>query len=183
MNSKIRASFSVGLISSISYVTYDINNKIWSDGHTCFTATYQYFLHLFMGSVGKYSRNKFDNDSMQFNSIQNQTLLYLLDKHKDTVLGQFLKYKDIKNIDEFRDKVPLTDYNFYKMKYIPRIKNGEENIMTKDKVDLLGATSGTSGYKSLIPHTPVISKIFFLHGITIVFDGLFSLTDRLLSIT
>lgn len=77
-------------------------------------------------------------------------------------------------MDDFREKVPLTDYNFYKDKYISRIVNGEENIMTKDKVDLLGATSGTSGFKSLIPHTSMISKTFFLHGITIVFDGLFS---------
>ena len=174
MKSIIRTTVSLGIVSSLSYVTYDINNKIWSESHTAYTATYQYFLHIFMSSLGKYAREKFDKQSTEFNKIQEETLFQLLDKHKETALGRDLQYKTIKTLDDFREKVPLTDYNFYKDKYIKRIVMGEENIMTKDKVDLLGATSGTSGFKSLIPHTSMISKTFFLHGITIVFDGLFS---------
>ena len=111
-----------------------------------------------MSSLGKYARRKFDQDSIDFRKAQEETLLTLIDKHKDTALGIDFDFKNIDSSEKFRETLPLTNYNFYKSKYISRILSGEENIMTQDKVDLLGATSGTSGHKSLIPHTGQISK-------------------------
>ena len=156
-----------------------VQSKIRSDSHTQSSACYQYLLHIAMSSLGKYARKKFDQDSTDFRKAQEETLLLLINKHKDTALGIDFGFKSINSSEMFRETLPLTNYNFYKSKYITRILSGEENIMTQEKVDLLGATSGTSGHRSLIPHTAQISKVFFLQGITVVFDGLFSKALRM----
>ena len=174
MRSFIFKAIPAGIATSAAYVAYDIQSKIRSDSHTQSSACYQYLLHIAMSSLGKYARKKFDQDSTDFRKAQEETLLSLIDKHKDTALGIDFDFKNINSSEMFRETLPLTNYNFYKSKYITRILSGEENIMTQEKVDLLGATSGTSGHKSLIPHTAQISKVFFLQGITVVFDGLFS---------
>ena len=90
-----------------------------------------------MSSLGKYARKKFDQDSTDFLKAQEETLLSLIDKHKDTALGIDFDFKNINSSEMFRETLPLTNYKFYKSKYIPRILSGEENIMTQEKVNLL----------------------------------------------
>jgi auxin responsive GH3 gene family len=168
------STLTAGALGSLGLVAYDVSNKIWSDSHTPYTAFYQHALHGLMRTLGAHSRKKFDESSAHFGDAQKELLLGLLDRHKGTALGQDLGYGSMASVDDFRRRVPLTDYGFYRSKYIQRIKNGEANVMTSKKVDLLGATSGTSGHKALIPHTTDVGRAFFLHGITLVFDGLFS---------
>jgi len=57
----------------------------------------------------------------------------------------------LSSIDEFRNKVSLTTYDDYR-DYIDRIvKNGEENMITSDKIDYFAKSSGTTGESKLIP--------------------------------
>ena len=95
MRSFIFKAIPAGIATSAAYVAYDIQSKIRSDSHTQSSACYQYLLHIAMSSLGKYARKKFDQDSTDFRKAQEETLLSLIDKHKDTALGIDFDFKNI----------------------------------------------------------------------------------------
>jgi len=124
---------------------------------------------------GWVARRALDRDCQSFDQVQSELLLSILEKHRDTLLGRDLGFTGLRSADDFRAHVPLTRYPFYvEGGYIERIQRGEKNIMTAEDVTLLGATSGTSGKTSLLPHTREISTAFFFRGICLVFNSMFS---------
>lgn len=81
-----------------------------------------------------------------------------------TALGNDVKLYDVKNYDDYRNTVPLTQYDFYE-KYIERIKAGEQKVMCAERVRWFGKTAGTtSGKSKLIPITRRIVRQCHLRG-------------------
>jgi len=66
---------------------------------------------------------------------------------------------DVKNIADFQNKVPITTYEDY-APYIEKIKNGKQNILTKEPVLLLEPSSGSTSAKKLIPYTKGLKREF-----------------------
>lgn len=85
-------------------------------------------------------------------AIQEQFLTNLFQTYKDTELGKKYGLQDIKNIDKFREQIPILPYSSYEP-YIERIARGEKNILTIDPVVYLNLTSGSTGKQKLIPVT------------------------------
>ena len=85
-------------------------------------------------------------------TIQEQFLMNLFQSYKDTELGKKYGLQDIKNIDKFREQIPILPYSSYEP-YIERIARGEKNILTIDPVVYLNLTSGSTGKQKLIPVT------------------------------
>lgn len=57
------------------------------------------------------------------------------------------------SIDEFREKISLTTYDDYS-EYVDRmIVNGENNVLTSNKIVYFVTSSGTTGHKKLIPRS------------------------------
>jgi hypothetical protein len=84
---------------------------------------------------------------------QQKTFRDILETVSGTALGKTLQLQHVKTYTEFRKRVPVTQYPFYET-YVERIKAGEQQVMTRDKVRWLGKTAGTTGGKSkLIPLT------------------------------
>ena len=84
--------------------------------------------------------------------VQEQFLRDLLLAHQETELGREYGLRDIKTIEQFRERIPVLPYSSYEP-YTERIARGEPNILTADPVVYLTLTSGSTGKKKLIPTT------------------------------
>src|SRR3989338_7556189 len=74
---------------------------------------------------------------------QEKLLLKIINKNKNTVFGKGHNFSSIKTIEDYRRNVPAMDYEGFRP-YIERIKNGEQNVLTRDKVVFFSTTSGTT---------------------------------------
>ena len=84
-------------------------------------------------------------------SFSEKLLLGILKKNQDTELGRRLNLGDIHSAREYQDRVPYSDYEDYR-EYVERMaKDGEQNLMTADKISFLATTSGTTGVTKRIP--------------------------------
>jgi auxin responsive GH3 family protein len=120
---------------------------------------------LVMKLLGSFRLYQIRSQSKKGFSISERTLLSILKRNKDTIYGQKYNFDTITNHDMFRSSHPLTRYDHFDP-YIkrsfrcslplthPGIAEGEQNVLTKDKVVQLGLTSGTSGSIKMIPTTP-----------------------------
>ncbi len=91
--------------------------------------------------------------------IQKSILHEILKKNKKTNYGKLYDFAHIKTIEEYQTKVPLITYEDI-IPFIQKIKDGEQNILTKDKVIFLATTSGTTSHVKLIPVTKDRMKNF-----------------------
>ncbi|WP_234737125.1 GH3 auxin-responsive promoter family protein [Tellurirhabdus bombi] len=76
----------------------------------------------------------------------------LVDEAKDTAFGRDHHFKDIHTYHDFRQAVPVRDYEDLKP-YIERILAGESDILWKGKPLYLAKTSGTTSGTKYIPIT------------------------------
>ena len=84
--------------------------------------------------------------------MSGSAVLYrIISRNKDTEIGKNLNLSSIKTIEDYRDNVPLTDYEDYRP-YIERmVEKGEENLLSPDKVTFYCPTSGTTAKSKLFP--------------------------------
>ena len=100
---------------------------------------------------GGYCRKKQLKDSQRIDSVSEKQLLDFVHKNKNTVYGQKYGFDHIHTIQDYQDQVPFTTYDDYR-DYVSRIaENGEQNVLTADKVVFFAKTSGTSGEMKRIP--------------------------------
>lgn len=81
------------------------------------------------------------------NEVQNELFLKLIDKAKSTEWGKKYDYKSIKNGEDFRQRVPLQDYESLKDQII-RIKQGEQNVLWPTEIKWFAKSSGTTSERS-----------------------------------
>lgn len=80
-------------------------------------------------------------------NVQYDQLYYLLETAADTKWGKKFGFKDIKTYDEFREKLPLQEYNDI-IPYVDRLRNGEQNLLWPDEIKWFAKSSGTTNDKS-----------------------------------
>ena len=88
------------------------------------------------------------------NPLQAQTriLKKIIKKNKKTEYGFKYNFSKIKTINDFQKNVPLITFKDIEQD-IERLKKGEQNILTKDKVVYFASTSGTTSKIKLVPVT------------------------------
>ena len=80
---------------------------------------------------------------------QTKTLEFLIKKGKKTLFGQQHFFKDIRKYDEFKESIPVRDYEKFKI-YINRLIAGESDIIWPGTPEYFCKTSGTtSGVKNI----------------------------------
>ncbi len=85
--------------------------------------------------------------------IQNETLLELLNFAKNTEWGKKYNYSEITSIEEFKQNIPLQDYNDIKP-LVDRLRAGEKDLLWPGEVKWFAKSSGTTSDKSkFIPVT------------------------------
>ena len=84
---------------------------------------------------------------------QNEALLKkIIHDNRNTEYGKLHNFDSIHSIEDFQRNVPISGYEDFEP-YIERLKNGENNILTAQKVLGFSRTSGSSGVPKYIPAT------------------------------
>lgn len=78
---------------------------------------------------GQKVRNRLEDITYNPMRCQEEFVMRLVRENSTTAYGQTHGFKNIQNIDDFRNRVPLTTYNDY-IPYIGRVVNGERNVLT-----------------------------------------------------
>ncbi|MCF8425710.1 MAG: GH3 auxin-responsive promoter family protein [Bacteroidia bacterium] len=85
--------------------------------------------------------------------VQNDQLIRLLRTAQITEFGRKYDFKSIQNMETFKERVPVTNYDDFKH-YIERMMQGEQNILWPSEVSWFAKSSGTTSAKSkFIPVT------------------------------
>ncbi len=79
--------------------------------------------------------------------VQNEWLKKLVTSAKDTEWGKKYDFKNISNVEQFRNKIPIQDYESLKP-FIDRIRKGEQNILWNTDIKWFAKSSGTTNDKS-----------------------------------
>lgn len=79
--------------------------------------------------------------------VQNEWLTKLTQSSKNTEWGKAHGYKNIFNVEQFKNNVPVQDYESLKP-YIDRVRRGEQNILWYTDIKWFAKSSGTTNDKS-----------------------------------
>ena len=111
--------------------------------------TEQFFLKIIMagGKVHEYL-DVMAKNPMKYNA---NLLMKILEDNKDTEYGKKYDFANIKSVEEYQQKVPITDYDSY-TEYIYRMtEKGERNLLTAYEISHYAKSSGTMGNPKRIP--------------------------------
>ncbi|MBC3797859.1 GH3 auxin-responsive promoter family protein [Acetobacterium tundrae] len=84
--------------------------------------------------------------------IQNAVLQDILKHAQKSEFGQKMGFSEIKSVDDFKKKVPISSFDDYQS-YIEKLKTGESDILFDGEMASFIATSGSSGVPKLIPES------------------------------
>ncbi|MDF9796785.1 hypothetical protein OKW21_002048 [Catalinimonas alkaloidigena] len=90
--------------------------------------------------------------SKQAEKAQEKILKYLVEKGKNTQFGKDHYFKDIRTYEDFRESVPIRDYEALSP-YIKKILKGDKDVLWKGKPAYFAKTSGTTSGTKYIPIT------------------------------
>lgn len=81
------------------------------------------------------------------NEVQNELLLDLISKAQNTEIGKTYDFKDIKNYETFRERLPVQTYEDLEATF-ERCRQGESNIIWPTPISMFAKSSGTTSAKS-----------------------------------
>ena len=92
-------------------------------------------------------------DDITYNPMRSQEefVIRMMRENAKTVYGRKNGFKTIRNMDDFRNSLPLTTYDDY-LPYIERIANGERNILTAYLTEHISTMDG-DGEGRLLPQS------------------------------
>lgn len=79
--------------------------------------------------------------------VQEDLLKRLLIEAQDTEWGRKYDYKSIETINDYRNRVPIKDYETFNP-YIQRLIKGEQNLLWNTDIKWFAKSSGTTSEKS-----------------------------------
>jgi len=106
-------------------------------------------------------------------------LMGLLHANQNTAFGKRYGFSAISSVRDFQESVPILSYEDY-LPYIERIADGEEGVLTEEKVLLFEPSSGSTSATKLIPYTKSLQEEFlsgltpWLEDLQANFDGIFA---------
>lgn len=83
---------------------------------------------------------------------QQEILKKILRVNANTEYGKKYGFSDIRSIEEYQDRVPLTTYKDYEQ-YVDRMLAGEKNVIMASKVNRYASSSGSVGKPKILPKT------------------------------
>ncbi|MCO5232028.1 MAG: GH3 auxin-responsive promoter family protein [Chitinophagales bacterium] len=87
------------------------------------------------------------NDIQSALTHQNEWLFGLLKSASHTLFGEKYNYKQIRSYQEFKEAIPISDYEDLKPAFEATLQ-GEQNIFWHEKIDYFAKSSGTTSDKS-----------------------------------
>ena len=118
--------------------------------------------------VGKGKRVLADMEKCSRNpgKANEELLLRILRENADTEYGRKYGFGEIRSVEEYRQKVPFSDYDVYEP-YIRRmVQHNEKDLITAYEVIQYAETSGSVGVQKKIPVTDRSMAVNTITGIT-----------------
>jgi hypothetical protein len=97
--------------------------------------------------------NRFDDATWRPAAAQEEKLLEIVRRSRNTVYGQEHGFDGIRSIRDFQAAVPPNTYDTL-TPYVERTLHGEANVLTSERPLMFATTSGTTGRSKYIPVTP-----------------------------
>eukprot|EP00127_Corallochytrium_limacisporum_P002663 Clim_evm99s134 gene=Clim_evmTU99s134 len=171
-------SFGLGVF--LAFPIYDGFTMQKSDTHTFFSAADQYIQYRVMSLIGHMRRKAFDKECETYRDHQAKFLQEAIKPNAYTVYGKEYGFPQVVNtknphavVERFRQRHPVTEYDHYKKWFKVMKDQGTTGHLLAKRLKMWAETSGTSGSRKLLPITEDQQKIFFLHGIAVIFDQMF----------
>ena len=129
----------------------------------------QFFLKIISdGFKVRESLEVMTRDPMKYNT---DLLMKILEDNKETEYGQKYDFANIKSVEEYQKKVPITDYDSY-ADYIYRMtETGERNVLTSYEIVHYAKSSGTMGNPKRIPVTSKSQEINVRYNFAYLFSS------------
>ena len=126
-----------------------------------------YLKYISQGNDVRKSVEAMTQDPMKYNA---DLLMKILNDNKDTEYGQKYDFANIKSVEDYQSKVPITDYDSY-ADYIYRMtEKGEKNLLTSYEVIHYAKSSGTMGNPKRIPITSLNQEINMKYNYAYLFN-------------
>lgn len=104
----------------------------------------------FMAKAGKKVSEELEETTKRPGQCQLDTLMQIIRDNQDSEYGKKYAFSQITSIEDFKKRVPISDFDTY-AKEIERMAEGEQNILTSEKIIHFNETSGTVGIPKRIP--------------------------------
>ena len=111
-------------------------------------------------SKGKKALRDIERSSINPRKSNEELLLKILKENKDTEYGKLHDFANIKSIEEYRQKVPYSNYDTYEPYITRMVKNKEKNLITAYNVIQYAETSGSVGVQKKIPVTDRSMEVY-----------------------
>ena len=121
--------------------------------------------------LGRLFRRRLFRQAKNGKSFSEKKLLRLLKKSRNTEYGKKYGFREIKNVDDYREKVPLSTYDDYRELIRRTAEKGEQKLMTGRKIVYFATTSGTVTEVKLIPQI-LASYLAYFEFICIILNDL-----------
>ncbi len=121
------------IISEFMLMYFQIYNKKFSKGEE---------FYMFRKNV----------ETKKISEVNFEVLKRIISDNAKTEYGILHNFSKINSVDDFRKNVDLSDYYGFE-KYVNRMYNGEENVLTAYPVEIFVNTSGTTNKPKIIPVT------------------------------
>ena len=99
---------------------------------------------------GKRVVRSVDSASRRAVILQYRLLDELLKENRDTKYGQKYGFGEIHGVQEYKEKVPLSEYDDY-VPYIRRMMDGEQNVLSAKPPKYFAMSSGSVGVPKYVP--------------------------------
>lgn len=107
-------------------------------------------------TVGIPLMHQFNKASKNVKKSQESILKEIIERNNNTVFGKEYKFSTMQNIEDYKKKVPIQDFEGHRS-YIDRMVKGEADVLFAGKPMSYNMTSGTTDKPKLIP----VSKNYF----------------------
>jgi hypothetical protein len=102
---------------------------------------------------------RFSSALKQVRATQQELLLNLLKRNAGTKFGRQHGFAGIRRVEDYQARVPVAGYDAYAGS-IEAIARGEQNVLTRDRVERFQLTSGSTSASKLIPWTAASAAEF-----------------------
>ena len=125
-----------------------------------------YIIIKIMIAKGKHDLHKAHKNTVNARSKNEKLLLKILKTNSSCEYGKKYGFKDIKTVEDFRKKVPITTFNDYEG-YIRRmIDNNESNLITSQRIIGYAQSSGSVGSRKFVPLTQSQINVYTRYTVT-----------------
>ncbi len=111
--------------------------------------------------LGFFFREDYLKKAKNGKKVSEKFLLKIIRKNMNTEYGKINGFSQIRSIDDFQNRVPLSTYEDYK-EYIDQTRiHGKQNLICSKKISKFATTSGTTSIKKYLPQSNLTFVAFF----------------------